>query len=133
MNNNVATNFNILFNIMFQESVDNLIKCVSQDLGFSEGKPVAAFTIYKCLLHWNSFEAEKTNVFDRLIQMIGSAIEDETNNNHMAYWLSNGATLLFLLQHTLKTTSSAPSKPPQPTSFFGRMAQVFKFLHRLYY
>lgn len=73
--NNVATNFNILFNIMFQESVDNLIKCVSQDLGFSEGKPVAAFTIYKCLLHWNSFEAEKTNVFDRLIQMIGSAIE----------------------------------------------------------
>nr|XP_016475493.1 PREDICTED: myosin-7-like [Nicotiana tabacum] len=107
-----------------RESVDNLIKCVSQDLGFSEGKPVAAFTIYKCLLHWNSFEAEKTNVFDRLIQMIGSAIEDETNNNHMAYWLSNGATLLFLLQHTLKTTSSAPSKPPQPTSFFGRTAQL---------
>ncbi|KAJ8547151.1 hypothetical protein K7X08_010737 [Anisodus acutangulus] len=58
--------------------------------------------------------------------MIGSAIEDETNNNHMAYWLSNGATLLFLLQHTLKTTGSAPSKPPQPTSFFGRMAQSFR-------
>ncbi|KAK4341617.1 hypothetical protein RND71_040118 [Anisodus tanguticus] len=109
-----------------RESVDILIKCVSQDLGFSEGKPVAAFTIYKCLLHWNSFEAEKTSVFDRLIQMIGSAIEDETNNNHMAYWLSNGATLLFLLQHTLKTTDSAPSKPPQPTSFFGRMAQSFR-------
>lgn len=66
---------NILFNIMLQESVDILIKCVSQDLGFSEGKPVAAFTIYKCLLHWNSFEADKTNVFDRLIQMIGSSIE----------------------------------------------------------
>ncbi|TMW94733.1 hypothetical protein EJD97_009863 [Solanum chilense] len=109
-----------------RESVDILIKCVSQDLGFSEGKPVAAFTIYKCLLNWNSFEAEKTNVFDRLIQMIGSAIEDETNNNHMAYWLSNSATLLFLLQHTLKTTDSAPSRPPQPTSFFGRMAQSFR-------
>ncbi|KAK6781136.1 hypothetical protein RDI58_023320 [Solanum bulbocastanum] len=109
-----------------RESVDILIKCVSQDLGFSEGKPVAAFTIYKCLLNWNFFEAEKTNVFDRLIQMIGSAIEDETNNNHMAYWLSNSATLLFLLQHTLKTTDSAPSRPPQPTSFFGRMAQSFR-------
>lgn len=71
----MATNSNIFFNIMLQESVDILIKCVSQDLGFSEGKPVAAFTIYKCLLNWNSFEAEKTNVFDRLIQMIGSAIE----------------------------------------------------------
>lgn len=60
---------------VLQENVDSLIKCVSQDLGFSDGKPVAAFTIYKCLLHWKSFEAERTSVFDRLIQMIGSAIE----------------------------------------------------------
>ena len=60
---------------MVQENVDSLIKCVAQDLGFCEGKPVAAITIYKCLLHWRSFEAERTSVFDRLIQMIGSAIE----------------------------------------------------------
>lgn len=45
------------------------------DLGFSEGKPVAAFTLYNCLLHWKSFEAEKTSIFDRLIQIIGSTIE----------------------------------------------------------
>ncbi|KAF6157717.1 hypothetical protein GIB67_037290 [Kingdonia uniflora] len=57
------------------ESVDALIKCVMQEIAFSQGKPVAAFTIYKCLLHWKSFEAERTSVFDRLIQMIGSAIE----------------------------------------------------------
>ncbi|KAF6142952.1 hypothetical protein GIB67_003908 [Kingdonia uniflora] len=29
----------------------------------------------KCLLHWKSFEAERTSVFDPLIQMISSAIE----------------------------------------------------------
>lgn len=58
-----------------QESVDALLKCLTQDLGFSEGKPVGAFIIYKSLLHWKSFEAEKTSVFDRLIQLIGSAIE----------------------------------------------------------
>lgn len=46
-----------------------------KNIGFSQGKPVAALTIYKCLLHWKSFEAERTSVFDRLIQMIGSAIE----------------------------------------------------------
>ncbi|KAF6152630.1 hypothetical protein GIB67_008067, partial [Kingdonia uniflora] len=57
------------------ESVDALIKCVMQEIAFSQRKPVAAFTIYKCLLHWKSFEAERTSVFDRLIQMIGSAIE----------------------------------------------------------
>lgn len=86
----VATNSNVLFNIMLQESVDILIKCVGQDLGFSEGKPVAAFTIYKCLLHWNSFEAEKTNVFDRLIHMIGSAIEVTFNI------MSKSAIMLYL-------------------------------------
>ena len=62
-------------NILMQENVDALIDCVMKDVGFSQGKPVAAFTIYKCLIHWKSLEAEKTSVFDRLIQMIGSAIE----------------------------------------------------------
>ncbi|CAI9117967.1 OLC1v1019461C1 [Oldenlandia corymbosa var. corymbosa] len=108
-----------------RESIDALMNCVSQDLGFSEGKPIAAFTIFKCLVHWRSFEAEKTVVFDRLIQLIGSAIEDETNNNHMIYWLSNTSTLLVLLQQTLKTGPSA-AKPPQPTSLFGRMTQGFR-------
>ncbi|CAH9071989.1 unnamed protein product [Cuscuta europaea] len=105
-----------------RESVDVLLTCIKENLGFSEGKPVAAFTIYKCLLHWKSFEAERTNVFDRLIQIIGSAIEDEANNMNMAYWLSNTSILLFLLQQTLRAnTVSTPSKPPQPTNFFGRM------------
>ncbi|XP_058101304.1 myosin-6-like [Magnolia sinica] len=114
------------------ESVDALIKCVSQNIGFSQGKPVAAFTIYKCLLHWRSFEAEKTSVFDRLIQMIGSAIENEEseNNEHLAYWLSNMSTLLFLLQKSLKAGGAAvatPSrKPPPATTLFGRMTQGFR-------
>ncbi|KAL0456859.1 UNVERIFIED_CONTAM: Myosin-8 [Sesamum latifolium] len=58
-----------------RENMDTLLKCITKNLGFSEGKPVAAFTIYKCLIHWRSFEADRTNVFDRLIQIIGSAIE----------------------------------------------------------
>ncbi|KAH9681455.1 Myosin2 [Citrus sinensis] len=109
------------------ENLDALLKCVSQDLGFSQEKPVAAFTIYKCLLHWGSFEAEKTSVFDRLIQLIGSAIENPDSNDHLAYWLSNASTLLFLLQCSLKASGAAGSsqrKPPQPTSFFGRMTQT---------
>ncbi|AQK76135.1 myosin2 [Zea mays] len=57
------------------ENVDALIECVGTNLGYCAGKPVAAITIYKCLLHWKSFEADKTSVFDRLIQLIGSAIE----------------------------------------------------------
>ncbi|KAL8494435.1 hypothetical protein ACS0TY_025301 [Phlomoides rotata] len=108
------------------EDVDALMECVMKDVGFSQGKPVAAFTIYKCLLHWKSFEAERTSVFDRLIQMIGKAIEDQDSNAHMAYWLSNTSTLLFLLQKSLKPAGAAAATPVKPTSLFGRMTMGFR-------
>ncbi|KAL4282609.1 hypothetical protein GQ457_16G027260 [Hibiscus cannabinus] len=107
-----------------QESVDSLLDCVAQNLGFSQDKPVAALTIYKCLLHWKSFEAEKTNVFDRLIAMMGSALEDEGNTDHIVYWLSNTSSLLFLLQRTLKAVGA--QKSPAAASFFARMTKSFR-------
>ncbi|KAL7113224.1 hypothetical protein ACP275_04G048900 [Erythranthe tilingii] len=113
------------------EDVDTFLECVIKDVGFSQGKPVAAFTIYKCLLHWKSFECERTSVFDRLIQMIGSAIENQdSNNDHMAYWLSNTSTLLFLLEKSLKPAGTAGATPVRkaqpPTSLFGRMTMGFR-------
>nr|VDC74364.1 unnamed protein product [Brassica rapa] len=109
------------------ENVGALINCVTKNIGFNQGKPVAAFTIYKCLLHWKSFEAEKTNVFDRLVQMIGSAIKDDDDNEHLAYWLSNTSTLLFMIQQSLKPGGATQQrKPPVSTSLFGRMAMGFR-------
>ncbi|KAJ4913431.1 Myosin-14 [Raphanus sativus] len=108
------------------ENVGALINCVTKNIGFNQGKPVAAFTIYKCLLHWKSFEAERTNVFDRLVQMIGSAIKDDDDNEHLAYWLSNTSTLLFMIQQSLKPGATQQRKPPVSTSLFGRMAMGFR-------
>ena len=34
-----------------------------------------ACIVYKALLQWRSFEAEKTNIFDRIIHTIYSSIE----------------------------------------------------------
>ncbi|PWA87803.1 protein kinase, ATP binding site, Serine/threonine-protein kinase Plk3 [Artemisia annua] len=115
------------------DNVDALVECVMRDTGFSRGKHVAAFTIYKCLLHWKSFEAEKTSVFDRLFQMIASAIEftspHEDNNEHMAYWLSSTSALLFLIHRRLKPAgASSVQKSPPPTSLFGRMAMVLIYM-----
>ncbi|XP_073034125.1 LOW QUALITY PROTEIN: myosin-17-like [Primulina eburnea] len=110
-----------------QENQDLLIKCISQDLGFSGGKPVAACVIYKCLLHWRSFEVERTTVFDRIIQTVASAIEGTDNNDALAYWLCNTSTLLMLLQHTLKASGAASLTPQRrrssSASLFGRMSQ----------
>ena len=74
-----------------QETGPALIKCLMKDIGFSEGKPVAAFTIYKCLLHWKSFEAERTTVFDLLIYMFDSAIKvlpqyDKESTSYLIYF-----------------------------------------------
>lgn len=107
------------------ESVDALISCVTDNIGFSEGKPIAAITIYKCLVHWKIFETEKTSVFDRLIQIFGSAMQYHDSNEDLAYWLSNSSTLLIILQKSLRavgSTGTTPQKRPQTqSSFLGRM------------
>lgn len=55
-------------------------------------------------------------------------IQNQDDNDHMAYWLSNTSALLFLLEQSLKSGSSANAtparKPPNPTSLFGRMTMV---------
>ncbi|KMT04856.1 hypothetical protein BVRB_7g170250 [Beta vulgaris subsp. vulgaris] len=110
-----------------QENQDALIKCISQDLGFSKGRPIAACLIYKSLLQWRSFEVERTNIFDRIIQTISTAIETQDNNDVLSYWLSNSATLLLLLQSTLKASGAASLTPHRrrtsSASLFGRVSQ----------
>ncbi|KAI4344563.1 hypothetical protein L6164_011775 [Bauhinia variegata] len=110
-----------------QENQELLIRCISQDLGFSGGKPVTACLVYKCLLHWRSFEVERTTVFDRVIQTIASAVEVQDNTDVLAYWLSNTSTLLLLLQRTLKASGAASLTPQRrrttSASLFGRMSQ----------
>ncbi|CAN4110468.1 unnamed protein product [Withania somnifera] len=113
-----------------QENHDILIKCLAEDKRFDKGRPVAACTLYKALLQWRSFEAEKTNIFDRIVHTIRSSIEDQDNTGDLAYWLSTSSTLLFLLQTTIKA-GNVPTRSPyrnrsSPTTLFGRMAQGFR-------
>ncbi|KAK1390713.1 Myosin-8 [Heracleum sosnowskyi] len=102
-----------------QDNVDDLLLAVTKNVGFSQNKPVAAITIFRCLMQWKSFEADRTSVFDRVIQMIGSSIENKADEQLMVYYLSNTSTLLFLLQRTYKP------KAAQSTGFFGRISQGF--------
>ncbi|BAD67841.1 hypothetical protein [Oryza sativa Japonica Group] len=48
-------------------------------MGFSIARPIAAYLIYRCLIHWKSFEEDRTTVFDCIIQKISAATE-------MAVW-----------------------------------------------
>ena len=71
------------------------------------GLPVAPCVLFRCLLQWKAFEAERTNVFTQLIKAINAAIEHNVEStDHLAYWLTATSTLVFLMQRSLKTASS---------------------------
>lgn len=110
-----------------QENHDALIKCLMEDKRFDKNRPAAACIVYKALLQWRSFEADKTHIFDRIIQTIRSSVENQENINELAYWLSTTSTILFLLQNTIKANNT-PSpishrSRNSPTTLFTRMAQ----------
>ncbi|KAJ8767312.1 hypothetical protein K2173_017356 [Erythroxylum novogranatense] len=85
-----------------QENYEFLVRCIKEDFGFVDGKPVAACIIYKCLLHWHAFESERTAIFDCIIEGINEVLKDGDENTKLPYWLSNTSALLCLLQRNLR-------------------------------
>lgn len=62
-------------NVVVQEKHEILLRCIKEDLGFKDGKPVAACIIYRCLLHWRAFEADRTAIFDFIIEAINDIVK----------------------------------------------------------
>ena len=57
-------------------------------------------------MQWKVFQADRTVLFDKIINSMGSQIEQQQDNNGcLAYWLSNTVTLLYLLQRNIKPAS----------------------------
>jgi len=75
---------------------DVLQRCIKDDMGFKKGKPVAACIIYKCLLHWGVFEAERTTIFDFIIHTINNILKVRT----LFYMLNHVSEMLWLLVST---------------------------------
>jgi len=93
-----------------RQEEERLLSALRQDLGFSRGRPVAALAIFRACLQWRAFQADRTSVFDRIIQVIGAQIERHQDDNaRLAYWLTNTVTLLALLQKNVKPASSSSS------------------------
>ncbi|KAK7377083.1 hypothetical protein VNO80_02503 [Phaseolus coccineus] len=86
-----------------QDNYEFLSKCIKENLGFKHGKPIAARIIYKCLLHWHSFESERTTIFDSIIEGINEALKVRVDDIILPYWLSNTSALLCLLQRNLRS------------------------------
>ncbi|XP_062221813.1 protein OPAQUE1-like isoform X3 [Phragmites australis] len=95
-----------------EENHEILLRCIKENLGFKDGKPVAACIIYKCLLQWRAFESERTAIFDHVIETINDVLKGKEADGRLPYWLSNTSALLCLLQKNLRSNGlfSTPSR-----------------------
>ncbi|KAM7507421.1 hypothetical protein LguiA_017874 [Lonicera macranthoides] len=112
-----------------QESYEILSKCIKEDLGFKDGKPVAACVIYKCLLHWRAFESERTAIFDYIIEGINDVLKVGDEDATLPYWLSNTSALLCLLQRNSRSNgflSATSQRSAGSSGLNGRIAQGLK-------
>lgn len=102
-----------------QENFDFLSRCIKEDLGFKDGKPVAACIIYNCLLHWRAFESERTVIFDYIIEGINDVLKVGDENVTLPYWLSNSSALLCLLQRNLRSNGFLTATSQRSTGSAG--------------
>ncbi|KAF8723303.1 hypothetical protein HU200_021824 [Digitaria exilis] len=107
---------------------DVLQRCIKDDMGFRKGKPVAACIIYKCLLHWGVFEAERTTIFDFIIHTINTILKTENENDILPYWLANASALLCMLQRNLRSKGfiMAPSRSSSDTHLSEKANETFR-------
>ncbi|KAG2549285.1 hypothetical protein PVAP13_9KG264400 [Panicum virgatum] len=108
---------------------DVLQRCIKDDMGFKKGKPVAACIIYKCLLHWGVFEAERTTIFDFIIHTINNILKTENENDILPYWLANASALLCMLQRNLRSKGfiMAPSRSSSDTHLSEKANETFRY------
>ncbi|KAK8513690.1 hypothetical protein V6N13_002418 [Hibiscus sabdariffa] len=112
-----------------QESYEFLSRCIKENLGFHNDKPLAACIIYKCLHHWHSFESERTAIFDYIIEGINDVLKVGPENVTLPYWLSNTSALLCLLQKNLRSNgflSAATQRSGGNTGLAGRVSYGLK-------
>ncbi|EMS63508.1 Myosin-J heavy chain [Triticum urartu] len=102
-----------------------LLSCIKENLGFKDGKPVAACIIYRCLLHWRAFESERTAIFDHVIEAINDVLKAKEADGRLPYWLSNTSALLCLLQKNLRSNGffGTPSRR-SAGGLGGKLAQL---------
>jgi len=43
-------------------------------VGFHKGRPLAAMVIFRCCLQWKAFQADRTSLFDKIINTMGSQV-----------------------------------------------------------
>jgi myosin-5 len=52
-----------------KQEEEKLLTALASPMGFHKGKPLAALVVFRACLQWRAFQADRTSVFDRIIQV----------------------------------------------------------------
>jgi myosin-5 len=53
-----------------KQEEEKLLTALASPMGFHKGKPLAALVVFRACLQWRAFQADRTSVFDRIIQVL---------------------------------------------------------------
>ncbi|KAK4761850.1 hypothetical protein SAY87_029734 [Trapa incisa] len=115
-----------------QENYEFLSRCIKENLGFKDSKPLAACIIYNCLLQWQAFESERTTIFDYIVEGIKEVLRVGDENITFPYWLSNASALLCLVQRNLRSNgffNAYSERTPPPLGLSERIGVKSPFKH----
>ena len=99
------------------------------DLGFVDGKPVAADLIFRCCVEWKSFETDDIAMLAGINETIREEIElFKEDNGRLSYWLANTVALVNLMQTYIKPAEGSDAELDLPA--FHELF-VFSALNRI--
>jgi hypothetical protein len=52
-----------------KQDEEKLLSALATPMGYHKGKPLAALVVFRACLQWRAFQADRTSVFDRIIQV----------------------------------------------------------------
>jgi hypothetical protein len=85
-----------------KQEEERLLTALSSTMGYHKGKPLAALVVFRACLQWRSFQADRTSVFDRIIQV------SFLHHTNFSLFCSNSYSLRIVVS-TLKLLYSIPS------------------------
>jgi hypothetical protein len=66
-----------------KQEEEKLLTALASPMGFHKGKPLAALVVFRACLQWRAFQADRTSVFDRIIQVRTAA---DLNIMYVCLW-----------------------------------------------
>eukprot|EP01114_Cavostelium_apophysatum_P012928 TRINITY_DN3019_c0_g1_i1.p1 TRINITY_DN3019_c0_g1~~TRINITY_DN3019_c0_g1_i1.p1 ORF type:complete len:829 (+),score=208.39 TRINITY_DN3019_c0_g1_i1:148-2634(+) len=88
------------------------------------GMPTTAYLIFRCILHWRSFDKQNSRFLDRIVESFDKLLQKHLyNSSILLYWLATACVLLHQIRRELQVIA-ADSNGTSPVKLFEKRLQM---------